>query len=368
MERERLPEQIEVLKELVGICDEQGVELVLVAGDVFDTHLPPAEAEEVFFRTVKELAGGDRAVVVIAGNHDDAVRLAAAAPLAAEEGVYLFGSRAVPPVRPSSRAVQAVAAGENYIVIRNKAGEEVYINALSYPGESRLREEKTEETYAEKAARWISAGSAAYDGRAPHLLLSHLFVAGGVGSESERDISLGGVRAVPLSAFAAFDYAALGHLHRMQLLGGKVAYSGSLLQYSFDEAGVEKGVFLLRTEGKRVTAEKILLKSGKRLVRLEARGVDEAVSLLGRYPDRFIELTLYLDAPLTMRETQSLREANGGLVSLIAKVKEGEAAPIVRRSELDAGQLFTEFYRRDYGDAPSEALKEAFLHLLGEDA
>ena len=82
MDRDRLPEQIEALHELTCIAGEKDVSVVLVAGDIFDTYLPPAEAEETFFHAVKELAGAKRAVVVIPGNHDDGVRLAASAPIA----------------------------------------------------------------------------------------------------------------------------------------------------------------------------------------------------------------------------------------------------------------------------------------------
>lgn len=364
MERERLPEQIEVLEELAQICDERDVELVLVAGDVFDTRLPPAEAEEVFFRTVKKLAGKDRAVVVIAGNHDDALRLAASAPLAEEEGVYLFGTHVYPRAAATSRRTRAVETGENYAVIENGRGERVYVNALSYPGEARLREEKTEETYSEKVLRWIAEGDSAYGGDLAHILLSHLFVVGGEASGSERDISLGGARAVPASLFSGFDYVALGHLHKRQIFAGNVAYSGSVLQYSFDEAGTEKGVLLLETSGHTVTREFLPLKRGMRLVRLECNGTEEALGLLGAHTGELVELTLNLTAPLATAETRSLKEANAGLVSLITRVETGEAAPIVRRSELDPGALFEEYYRVKFGGTPPEEVKAAFLGLM----
>ena len=205
MDRERLPEQIAALDEIVRICDERDVDLVLVAGDVFDTYMPSADAEEVFFRAVKRIAGEKRAVVIVSGNHDDGVRLAASAPLAAEEGIYLFGGGYdVVPVG-GERAVKAVASGEGYVVIANARGEQVYINALPYPNEARLKEEKTDESYADKLRRWIVRGEAGFSGNMPHILLSHLFVAGGKVSESERDIDLGGARAVPVSLFSAFD-------------------------------------------------------------------------------------------------------------------------------------------------------------------
>lgn len=367
MDRERLPEQIAALDEIVRICDERDVDLVLVAGDVFDTYMPSADAEEVFFRAVKRIAGEKRAVVIVSGNHDDGVRLAASAPLAAEEGIYLFGGGYdVVPVG-GERAVKAVASGEGYVVIANARGEQVYINALPYPNEARLKEEKTDESYADKLRRWIARGEAGFSGNMPHILLSHLFVAGGKVSESERDIDLGGARAVPVSLFSAFDYVALGHLHKPQKLSGNVRYSGSLLQYSFDEFE-NKQVILLHTQEKSLEIEEIPLSSGRKLVRLEEENVERAAALLKQYPGAFIELTLRLSAPLTSQETQLLRAANDGLVSLIVRTRAESSAPVIKRSSLSSKQLFEEYYRCVYGEDPASDLTQAFLELLEEEA
>lgn len=367
MDRERLPEQIAALDEIVRICDERDVDLVLVAGDVFDTYMPSADAEEVFFRAVKRIAGEKRAVVIVSGNHDDGVRLAASAPLAAEEGIYLFGGGCDAVPVGGDRAVKAVASGEGYAVIANAHGEQVYINALPYPNEARLKEEKTDESYADKLRRWIARGEAGFSGNMPHILLSHLFVAGGKVSESERDIDLGGARAVPVSLFSAFDYVALGHLHKPQKLGENVRYSGSLLQYSFDEFE-KKQVILLHTQEKSLEIEEIPLSSGRKLVRLEEENVERAAALLKQYPGAFIELTLRLSAPLTSQETQLLRAANDGLVSLIVRTRAESSAPVIKRSSLSSKQLFEEYYRCVYGEDPASDLTQAFLELLEEEA
>ena len=367
MDRERLPEQIAALDEIVRICDERDVDLVLVAGDVFDTYMPSADAEEVFFRAVKRIAGEKRAVVIVSGNHDDGVRLAASAPLAAEEGIYLFGGGCDAVPVGGDRAVKAVASGEGYAVIANARGEQVYINALPYPNEARLKEEKTDESYADKLRRWIARGEAGFSGNMPHILLSHLLVAGGKGSESERDIDLGGARAVPVSLFSAFDYVALGHLHKPQKLGENVRYSGSLLQYSFDEFE-KKQVILLHTQEKSLEIEEIPLLSGRKLVRLEEENVERAAALLKQYPGAFIELTLRLSAPLTSQETQLLRAANDGLVSLIVRTRAESSSPVIKRSSLSSKQLFEEYYRCVYGEDPASDLTQAFLELLEEEA
>lgn len=368
MDRERLPEQIAALDEIARICDERAVDLVLVAGDVFDTYMPSAEAEQAFFHAVSRIAGKRRAVVLISGNHDDGVRLAASAPLAAQEGIYLFGGGQEIADCGGGRPVRAVAAGEGYLVVENAQGERVYINALPYPNEARLKEEKTEESYADKLRRRIERGDAGFTGGMPHILLSHLFVAGGKVSESERDIDLGGARAVPVSLFEGFEYVALGHLHKPQKFGGNVRYCGSLLQYSFDERE-DKQVILLHTQGERIlSVEEIGLTAGKRLIRLEEKDVLRAAALLKQYEDAYIELTLHLNAPLTSQETQMLRAANEGLVSLIVRTQGQSVLPAIKRSTLSSGELFTEYYRSVYGEAPARELTEAFLALLEEGA
>lgn len=368
MDRERLPEQIAALDEIARICDERAVDLVLVAGDVFDTYMPSAEAEQAFFHAISRIAGERRAVVLISGNHDDGVRLAASAPLAAQEGIYLFGGGQEIADCGGGRPVRAVAAGEGYLVVENAQGERVYINALPYPNEARLKEEKTEESYADKLRRRIERGDAGFTGGMPHILLSHLFVAGGKVSESERDIDLGGARAVPVSLFEGFDYVALGHLHKPQKFGGNVRYCGSLLQFSFDERE-DKQVILLHTQGERIlSVEEIGLTAGKRLIRLEEKDVLRAAALLKQYGDAYIELTLHLNAPLTSQETQMLRAANEGLVSLIVRTQGQSVLPAIKRSTLSSGELFTEYYRSVYGEAPARELTEAFLALLEEGA
>lgn len=365
MDRDRLPEQTEALDEIANICDREDVSLVLIAGDVFDSYLPSAEAEDVFFRAVKKLAGERRAVVIVSGNHDDGVRLSASAPLAEEQGIYIFGNKPRIPRVGGTRPVRAVEAGERYLIVQDGHGERVYINALPYPNEARFREDKTDEPFAEKIQRWIRCGEEGYRGDIPHILLTHLFVAGGKTSESERDIDLGGARAVPLYALPQEGYIALGHLHKKQRIGA-ARYSGSILQYSFDEANTQKSVVLLETAGKDFNVREIPLLSGKRLIRLESADVDNAIALLSGYTNCFIELTLHLSQPLTSNQTQSLREANEGLVSLNVRVNSGETPLFVSRSSLGADELFTEYYRLQYGEEPKEELKTAFLQLMEE--
>lgn len=368
-DRERLPEQAEALDEIAEICNQENVEIVLVAGDVFDTFTPPAEAEELFYAKIKKIAGEDRAVVIVSGNHDDGVRLSAAAPFAQDAGVYLFGNKPKGARSDANRRVCTVESGDFYLILKNEKGEEIYINALPYPNEASLKEEKTQESYSEKIRRWIARGEEGYRKGIPYILLTHLFAAGGKCSESERDIDLGGARVVPLSVFPKNAYVALGHLHRPQKIAENVYYSGSLLQYSFDEANTQKSVRLLETEGDSVKSVKeIPLHAGKELVRPECNGAEEALKILSHYQNHFVELTLNLDAPLTARETQSLKDACEGLVFINPRVKTEETAPVYQRARLSPAELFNEYYRSKFGNDADGELTEKFLSLLEEEA
>ena len=366
--RERLEEQREVLDELAALCDREKIDLVLVAGDVFDTYLPSAEAEDLFYEKIKKIAGDERAVLVISGNHDDSVRLSAATALCEPQGIYIYGGYGYIPKRSEARRVRVAGAGPNHIVFE-KDGEKVYCNVLPYPNEARLKEYKDpNETFYDKIGRLIAAGQAANTEGLPSVFVSHLFVAGGRVSDGEREIDLGGARAVPLSLLPPCDYVALGHLHRKQHFKNNVYYSGSVLQYAFDEAGLEKSavVFDLNEDGVHDLKE-VRLRSGRQLVRLQARGVAESEELLKRYENCYIELTVYLNEPLSSRQVRSLKEANDGLLNIIPEIAgETYAVSNASRKQLSPLELFTEFYRSRFGEDAPDALKELFMSVTEE--
>ena len=241
MGRERLDEFRAVFSELERISSDNGVELVLIAGDVFDTYTPSAEAEEVFYSGIN-LLSENRAVLVISGNHDDYVRLTAASVLAERRNVYITGNNLKPINCAVRGSVYPEKSGNGWVIFANAKGERVYINALPYPNETRFKEGRSDETFSEKISRWIACGEEGKTKNIPSVFLSHIFVAGGSVSESEREIDLGGARAVPLNLLPDCDYIALGHLHKRQKLGKNAYYSGAPMQFSFDEAGAEKTV------------------------------------------------------------------------------------------------------------------------------
>lgn len=365
--RERLDEQAEVLDEIIQICEEENIELVLIAGDIFDTYTPSADAEELFFQKIKLLAGQDRAVLLISGNHDDGVRLSAAAPLAEEQGIYIVGN-ARNPLRMSAtaRKTRPVSSGKGYAVFENEKQERIYVSTLPYPNEARFKEEKSELSYVEQMQKWIAEGESGNVDKLPAIFMAHIFVAGGVVSDGEREIDLGGARAIPVEALPNSDYIALGHLHKRQKMGkGNCYYSGSPLQYAFDERA-DKGVkvFDLTTAGV-CDLKDVPLTKGKKLVRLEANSVDEGLEWLQKYPESLVELKLYLTAPLTSEDSSALA-ANKNLVSLLAEVRTEETMHFESRKGLSAEGLFDVYYRSVYGADPKTEVKELFLKTIAE--
>ncbi len=365
--RDRLPEQERVLDEIAGICESEQVDLILVAGDVFDTYMPSAEAEDLFYEKIKKIAGDDRAVLVISGNHDDNVRLGAATALCEPQGIYIYGNYGYVPHCGGRRKIRVAEAGTNHIVFE-KNGEEIYCNVLPYPNESRLKEDKNpNESYLDKMQRWIAAGQAANTQGLPSVMVSDLFIAGGKDSEGEREIDLGGARAVPLTLLPKTDYVALGHLHRRQHFKNNVRYSGSILQYAFDEAGIEKSVEIFDLDHSGVhNLKEIPLCGGKTLVRLQAQGVAAAEELLHRYADCYVELTIFVGEPLTSSQVKQLKEANNGLLSIIPEITAEHTMTIGSRKQLSPLELFSEFYKSRFAEEPSKELQELFLSVTEE--
>ena len=136
----RLKEQKAFLEDFVRIAREEQADLVIIAGDVYDSVNPPAEAEKLFYHTLKQVTeGGKRLVLVIAGNHDSPDRLVAAGPLAMEHGILMAGlPKTVIPEGVYGKH-RVTASGEGYVEVEI-GGERAVILLLPYPSEKRLGE------------------------------------------------------------------------------------------------------------------------------------------------------------------------------------------------------------------------------------
>jgi exonuclease SbcD len=233
-----LAEQETVLSGLAEVVAAESVDVVLVAGDVYDRAVPSADATGVLDRVLMRLRDAGAAVVLTPGNHDSARRLGFGAGLMARSGVH----------------VRAVTPALDEPVLFTDAYGEVAVYGLPYlePEVARhelgLSEGRSHEAVLAAAMDRVRGDLFLRPG-ARSVVLAHAFVGGGVPSDSERDICVGGVDLVPAAVFDDVDYVALGHLHRPQTLSDRIRYSGSPLAYSFGEAGQHKQAWLVDLDG-----------------------------------------------------------------------------------------------------------------------
>ncbi|SFD94171.1 exonuclease SbcCD subunit D [Blastococcus tunisiensis] len=231
---ELLAEQEAVLTGLARVVTAESVDVVLVAGDVYDRAVPSADATAVLDRVVGRLLAAGAAVVMTPGNHDSARRLGTFSGLLSAAGLH---------VRASTGRL------DEPVLLADEHGE-VAVYGLPFlepevaRHELRISGGRSHEAVVGAAMERVRSDLFLRPG-ARSVVLAHAFVGGGVASDSERDICVGGVDLVPSSVFDGVDYVALGHLHRPQTLTPRLRYSGSPLAYSFGEAGQQKQAWLV---------------------------------------------------------------------------------------------------------------------------
>jgi exonuclease SbcD len=229
-----LAAQAAYLDHLIEVIETEAVDLVVVAGDVYDRALPPVDAVALADDAFHRLATSRARVVVTSGNHDSARRLGFNARLVDSAGVHL--------------RTDPMRVGEPVLVDDEHGPVAVY--GLPYLEPDVLRHAWDLPTRSHHAAmshamEQVRADLAGRPAGTRSVVVAHAFVAGGLPSDSERDISVGGVSLVPVELFEGIDYVALGHLHGRATLTEAVRYSGSPVAYSFSEARHLKGSWLV---------------------------------------------------------------------------------------------------------------------------
>jgi exonuclease SbcD len=257
-----LEEQAAAIARIAELAREHAVDAVLIAGDLYDRAIPPAEAVELFNKALAQLSRDGTAVVAIAGNHDSHVRVSVYDPLLSAFGVTVRGdvARAHEPVLVTPRS-----GGTPVAIYPLPYLEPAVVGPALAGAPVRLRHE-------EVTRLALARIRADLEGRPRQrsVLVAHTFVAGGETSESERELTIGNVDRVSVDTFSGFDYVALGHLHASQQLDGpRVAYSGTPLPYSFSEEHHVKSVRIVELAADGTpTVQVVPLGVGRRLCTL----------------------------------------------------------------------------------------------------
>ncbi|ALM68836.1 exonuclease SbcCD subunit D [Vibrio parahaemolyticus] len=229
-----LEDQQAVLEQLIQYIENNPVDAVIVAGDVYDRSVPPTIAIELLNRVVKRICGElNTPMILISGNHDGAERLGFGSEQMKRSGLHII-SNCEDMLTP--------------VVIETKAAGHVAFYGMPYNDPEQVRYVYKEPVSTHDEAHKLLAEKITEQFQSEHrnILISHCFVDGAIESESERPLSIGGSDRVSHEHFLNFDYVALGHLHQPQKKGEEyIRYSGSLMKYSFGEQNQKKGFTLV---------------------------------------------------------------------------------------------------------------------------
>ncbi|MCL1059342.1 exonuclease SbcCD subunit D [Shewanella gelidimarina] len=353
-----LDDQRFVLNQIVELAIEHNVDAVIVAGDIYDRSIPPANAiallNEVVNRLVNELK---IAVIMIAGNHDGHERLGFASKQMSDSGLHIVG--------PLTNKVSRIE-------LKGKQGSAVFYG-LPYADPATVRhvfdcEVSTHEQAMDKLLEQVHE----HDSQGlPKVVISHCFLDGGSESESERPLSIGGADKISPKLFMPFNYTALGHLHGPQYKGAEnVRYSGSMLKYSFSEQHQNKSVTLVELDAEGKADFELLPLSAMRDVRIIEGNLVELLEqgktdvnredyLMVRLSDK----TAILDAMGKLRSVYPnvLHLERTGLMRDNGKV--ALSRDHIKKGEMD---MFSDFFAQVSGESMTEAQQHAMTTAIDE--
>ena len=381
----RLEEQINVLDEICTIADEHAADVVVIAGDLFDTYNPPNEAVDLFYSTVKRLSReGKRPVFAIAGNHDSPDRIQTPDPLARECGIIFIGNPQVKVVPFSLESGLRLSITDNGFLEIMLPDSKVPLRILHtpYANEFRLKTylnapDKDQQLRDLLAETWRHTAEKYCDTAGVNILVSHLFFMkrGQENLDEPEDekpiLHVGGAQAIYTENIPEqLQYVALGHLHRRQIIDETpcpVVYCGSPLGYSFAESNQEKFVLLTDIEpGNKARIQKITLTRGKKLLRFRAGSIEEAVAWLKENEHTLVELTIVSDNYLTATDRKTLHNAHDGIIGIIPEIK-NTASLAANENAVDLSKsidaLFKDYFFKEKGQQPNQRIMDLFNEI-----
>jgi exonuclease SbcD len=361
---QRLDELEAVLDHLAGFIEREAIDLVLHSGDVFESRNPAAEAEQLVNRFLVRVGRSGARMVVIAGNHDDPLRLDARSLLTELIDVEILGR----PRSASRGGVRTIATrcGETAVVAALPfASPGAWVSALDITGE----EAKARDRYAQMFARAVRDLSRGFRPDAVNLLMAHTHIEGALFGESERRVHISeDWAASPKALPAKASYVALGHIHKPQKVDGRAPawYAGSLLQMDFGEAGEEKSFNLVTAApGQPGVVESIPYQGGLPLVDLHA-----TLAELEAGAERHRKGWLRVTVPLTERDPDLNRKVRALLPNALvvrAELPDVEEPPDLR---LEPGatpeRLYAAYHLRTHQHPVELAVQDKFLDLYAQ--
>ena len=350
-----LQDQIYILKEILQIIDDEKVETVIIAGDVYDRSLPPNEALELFDEFLYQLSGRNVNVFVISGNHDSPERISYGGRMMTENKIFLS------PVYDGN--VKPITLNDDYGEVN------FYLLPFVRPADiRRYFPDENIENYTDAVKVAIDNMNVDFNER--NILVTHQFVTGAELSESE-DIIVGGTDNVSGEVFDGFDYVALGHIHREQTVGkDNIRYCGTPLKYSFSEAKHIKSVTILDFNDKgNIEYSKIPLTPFRDM--REIRGTYYELTLKSSYESTNTEDYLHI----TLTDEEDIPDAIGKLRSIYPNIMKldydnlrtrgsGTVDAIENIESKSPFELFADLFKQQNNQDMSEEQEEIMRNLI----
>lgn len=350
-----LQDQIYILKEILRIIDNEKVETVIIAGDVYDRSLPPNEALELFDEFLYQLSGRNVNVFVISGNHDSPERISYGGRMMTENKIFLS------PVYDGN--VKPITLNDDYGEVN------FYLLPFIRPADiRRYFPDENIENYTDAVKVAIDNMNVDFNER--NILVTHQFVTGAELSESE-DIIVGGTDNVSGEVFDGFDYVALGHIHREQTVGkDNIRYCGTPLKYSFSEAKHIKSVTILDFNDKgNIEYSKIPLTPFRDM--REIRGTYYELTLKSSYESTNTEDYLHI----TLTDEEDIPDAIGKLRSIYPNIMKldydnlrtrgsGTVDAIENIESKSPFELFADLFKQQNNQDMSEEQEEIMRNLI----
>lgn len=380
----RMEEQELFLKDFINIVQENHVDLIIIAGDIYDSGNPPAKAEKIFYHTLKELSSeGNRLILIIAGNHDNPDRLVAAEPLAKEHGIIMIGTPKFVVSKGTYGNNKVINSGKGFIEIEIK-GEKAIIITVPYPSEKRLNEllyenmedeKEKAKSYNDKIKKLFYHLSKNYREDTINILVSHLFTLGSVQAGSERNLELGGSLIVDADCFPEnAQYIALGHIHKPQIVpgtNGRVRYSGSPIQYNKKEINFKKKCFIVDVKPREnCHIEEIEFKTYKPIEIWKCTNIQDAMEKCTKNKNKncWVYMEVTTDRFIREDEIKFMKTTKKDILEIVPKIKNTflENIDVYDFSRKSFKEIFREFYLKERKVEPQPELIDLLLSIIKE--
>ncbi|GLS82660.1 exonuclease SbcCD subunit D [Paraferrimonas haliotis] len=352
-----LDDQAIWLEQILQQVIEQQADALIIAGDLYDRSVPPAAAVALFDQFIERFRCQSQAkLIVISGNHDSATRLGFAANQLKHKGIHFitsFDDMLEP------------------IIVSNASGEQAFVYGIPYcePLQVRHHYQCHVSHHAQAHQFLVEQIKATLDESQSNVLVSHCFVDGASGCDSERPLSIGGSDAVAWEPMQNFTYVALGHLHGAQYRGAKhIRYSGSPMAYSFSEQHHKKGCCLVLIDNEGLANVEQLPLQPKRRMRVVEGRMAELIEQAKEDPNADDYLMVRLtDTHAIMDAMNKLRSVYPNILHLEKPGMLGQipnrpqANDQIKQSELS---MFADFYQQSLGRELTHEQRSLLTELL----